>query len=101
MTVQIATQNGVPVLYAQDQYKIFHVTQDAGFQINVVIPSLALMPGAYAVHVWIGQMGVETFDYVLGAASFDVVQSDLVATTFPINQNLGLVYHELLAEQVK
>jgi lipopolysaccharide transport system ATP-binding protein len=101
LTVQIATQNGVPVLYAQDQYKIFHVTQDAGFQINVVIPSLSLMPGAYAVHVWIGQMGVETFDYVLGAASFDVVQSDLAATTFPINQNLGLVYHELLAEQVK
>jgi hypothetical protein len=44
---------------------------------------------------------VETFDYGLGAASFNVVQSDMVATTFPINQNLGLVYHELLAEQVK
>lgn len=101
LTIQIATQSGVPVLYAQDQFKLFHATREQDFLIEVNIPALLLMPGPYAVHAWIGQMGVETFDYVLGAASFDVVQSDVAATTFPINQNLGLVYHELLAEQLE
>jgi lipopolysaccharide transport system ATP-binding protein len=100
LTIQIGTLSGILVLYAQDQYKLFRATRQKSFEIEVNIPELSLMPGPYAVHVWIGQMGIETFDQVWGAASFDVVQSEIAATTHPINQKYGLVYHPLLAEQV-
>jgi len=100
LTIQIGTLSGILVLYAQDQNHIFRATRQRNFEIEVNIPQLSLMPGSYAVHAWIGQMGIETFDQVWGAASFDVVQSEIAATTHPINQKYGLVYHPLLAEQV-
>jgi hypothetical protein len=100
LTIQIGTQSGLLVVYIQNQYKIFHATRHYEFEIYVSIPQLSLMPGSYAVHAWLGQMGIETFDQVWGAATFDIVQSEVAATTHPINQNYGLVYHPLLAEQV-
>lgn len=100
LSIQIGTQSGLLVLYAQNQYKIFRATRNNEFEICVSMPKLALMPGSYAVHAWLGQMGIETFDQVWGAATFDVVQSEVAATTHPLNHNYGLVYHPLLAEQV-
>ena len=98
--IQIATLTGTPVLYYFDHRKLFHSAADGRFQINVLARDLLLMPGPYFVNVWLGQVGIEQFDYAKYVASFDVVQSARVPVTHQVGHQQGLVFAEFSAWQV-
>jgi len=97
--VQIATFTGIPVLYCFDPSQMF-CAKKGGFDIEFVIHDLLLLPGSYFVHVWIGRTGLENYDYVKYSASFEVMQSARIPTSYPIGHTHGLVYGSFSARQV-
>ena len=101
LAVQFISQNGIPVLYLYDQFQTFRTGEDGKFLIEVRVPRLLLMPGTYSVHVWIGRAGQESYDYVKNAVSIDVLQGDQIPITATIQENLGLMYGDLLGEQLR
>jgi lipopolysaccharide transport system ATP-binding protein len=100
LAVQFVSAAGVPVLYLYDQFRNFRPGTGNRFLIELRIPNLLLMPGLYYLHVWIGRAGMEHYDYVKNAVSFDVIQGDEIPITMPMTQELGLVYRPLEAEQL-
>jgi lipopolysaccharide transport system ATP-binding protein len=100
LAVQFVSAAGVPVLYLYDQFRNFRPGAGKRFLIELRVPNLLLMPGLYYLHVWIGRAGMEHYDYVKNAVSFDVIQGDEIPITMPMTQELGLVYRPLEAEQL-
>jgi lipopolysaccharide transport system ATP-binding protein len=100
LSVQFASATAVPVLYLYDQFRNFRPSDNKQFLIELRIPDLLLMPGLYYVHVWIGRAGMEDYDYVKNAVSFEVVQGDEIPITLPMTQKLGLVYRPHEAKQL-
>jgi lipopolysaccharide transport system ATP-binding protein len=101
LAVQFISQNGIIVLYLYDQFLTFRSGSDGGFLIEVRVPQVLLMPGSYTLHVWLGRAGQETFDYVKHGASLDILQSERIPMTTTINNTLGLLYGNLVAEQLR
>jgi lipopolysaccharide transport system ATP-binding protein len=101
LSVQFVTAAGIPALYLYDQFRNFRPGQGNRFLIELRVPRLLLMPGLYYLHVWVGRAGMEHYDYVKNAVSFDVIQGEWVPITLPITHEQGLVYGPLEAEQLQ
>jgi hypothetical protein len=91
IAVQATTTAGMPVLYYFDQYRQFTVGAEAPFEIHVTLDNIRLMPDTYLVNVWLGRTGIEDIDYVRLGASFRVIATEKIRTTWPIDQSHGLV----------
>jgi lipopolysaccharide transport system ATP-binding protein len=100
LAVQFVSSAGIPVLYLYDQFQNLRPGADNRFSIELRVPNLLLMPGLYYLHVWIGRAGMEHYDYVKNAVSFDVIQGDEIPITMAMTQELGLVYRPLEAKQL-
>jgi lipopolysaccharide transport system ATP-binding protein len=90
--VQFITPTGSIAMWVYNQLESFRVSGSGDFCVEMRIPELMLMPGPYIVAVWLGRAGQETFDWVKNAASFDMIQSDLIPVTDTIHNSFGLVY---------
>jgi len=101
VAIQLSTAAGLPVVYGYDQFLSYAVDANSPFKLEAAISNVALMPGTYFVNVWLGQAGVEDFDYVKFAAPFEVVQNARIRITAPISQSLGLVISELNLKRVQ
>jgi lipopolysaccharide transport system ATP-binding protein len=101
LATQIATPSGTIVMYVYDQFQTFQSNSAGEFLIDICVPQLMLMPGAYSIHVWIGLAGQEEFDYVKNAASIEVIQSERVPVTLAIQNHMGFVYGHLKANQLR
>jgi len=100
LSIQFFTASGIPVLYLYDQFRNFRPRADNQFLIELRIPQLLLMPGAYYLHVWIGRAGMEDYDWVKNAAALEVIQGVDVPITLPLTQGQGLVFSALDATQI-
>ena len=98
--IQFITPTGMIAMWVYNQLESFRVNGSGGFRLEMRIPELMLMPGPYAVAVWVGRAGQETFDWVKNAASFDMVQSDLIPVTDTIHNSYGLVYSRSQTSQL-
>jgi lipopolysaccharide transport system ATP-binding protein len=90
--IQLVAPDGTVVLYGSDQYAILHIREDLTFLARIHILDLMLMPGDYFLNVWIGQEGIETFDYIKSAAKITVSQGGSLPITYPLNSTLGSVF---------
>ncbi len=101
LAIQIVAINGTLVSWIYDQFKTFRSNGDKEFLVDIRIPQLILMPGSYLLNAWAGIPSQEEFDYVKNAAPFEVIQSDKIPVTTAVQNNLGLTYVPLLANQIK
>ncbi|MDF1593155.1 MAG: ABC transporter ATP-binding protein [Desulfobacterales bacterium] len=101
LAIQIVTLTDIPVLYLNNPLNIFRTSLKKDFRIEINIPDLPLMPGSYFLHIWVGRVRRELFDYVKYIASFDILQGKKVRLPLRTNYQLGLVYLELSATQLK
>jgi hypothetical protein len=95
VAVQFVNYAGVPVVWSYDERRTFEVHRGNTFAARIVFPEMDLLPGVYFINVWLGRSGIEEFDYVRFAATFDVVQGGWTPVTTPIDQRLGFVYKNL------
>jgi homopolymeric O-antigen transport system ATP-binding protein len=91
-SVQFITPTGTIAIWVYDQLKSFRVNSRGEFSIEMRIPRLMLMPGTYILSPWLGRAGLETFDWVKNAVSFEVIQSDRIPVTDTVHNHIGLVY---------
>jgi lipopolysaccharide transport system ATP-binding protein len=101
LAAQFVSPTGIPVLYLYDQFQTFRPRDGNNFLIELRVPELLLTPGMYSLHAWVGRAGMEDYDYVKNAVSFDLVQGENVPVTLPITQEQGLVYGRFDARQIE
>jgi len=99
-SIQIVNGFGQPVIYSSDQVHSLSVCAEEAFTLELEIRRLNLMPGKYSIDVFLGVTGLEYLDFVRGALSFDVVQSDKVNITSPLSERYGLVIEDYPARKL-
>ncbi|HVN53917.1 MAG TPA: ABC transporter ATP-binding protein [Anaerolineaceae bacterium] len=98
--IQIVSSDGTILMYGSDQYAVLHPKSDKTFCIKLSIDALMLMPGEYFLNVWIGQEGIEEFDYIKSAVKLTVSQGGDLPIIHPLNTVLGQVFIKVHVEEV-
>lgn len=91
IAVDILDDTGTPIMQAVPTLECLitsdnHVCQ---FEIEVRLPPL--IPGRYAITLWIGPHNTETYDLVPSAVGFEIINSPTEGRTFPHSREHGII----------
>jgi lipopolysaccharide transport system ATP-binding protein len=93
LAVIISTDDGVPVHGLESINEGMSWSAEAGdYLFEITIPKLQLFPGGYVIDLWIGNGVSDRVDYLKGAISFQVVQSQDSGLAGPLQRCNGLVF---------
>lgn len=91
MAFDIVAPNGTCVMQALPTQDCFVLSKSGVHVVKVAIDLPPLVPGTYAVNVWLGSHYSETIDQADAIASFEVFYSPTPGRTVPHSPHLGFV----------
>ncbi len=95
IAVLIATEEGIPVHGLENFMEGMRWDGTPGqYEVDVTVSKLRLFPGAYLVHLWIGDHHRERVDYLMNAIGFQVVQTRSGGVSLSLDRSNGLVFQE-------
>jgi lipopolysaccharide transport system ATP-binding protein len=93
LAVIISTDGGVSVHGLESINEGMSWPAETGkYLFDVTIPKLQLLPGGYVADLWIGNSVADRVDYLKGAISFQVVQSEDAKLAGSLHRSNGLVF---------
>jgi lipopolysaccharide transport system ATP-binding protein len=81
----------VPIMQALPETKPFISSDPGAYQVLLEIDLPPLVPGVYAVDLWVGSHYTSTQDVVKNALAFEIVQNPSDMRIFPHSPDHGFV----------
>jgi lipopolysaccharide transport system ATP-binding protein len=91
LAMDVLDGSGVTFMQAIPTCTPFIADNRSEHRLRVTVDLPPLVPGVYAVSVWVGSHNTETYDYAKGVVGFQIVTSPTPDRTFPHHAGTGWI----------